>query len=200
MQRSRRTAPPVKSLARCSPVAKPDGLWRSVSSARCRHSCQFERTPADRPKQKSPHAGSLGAPGWNRTSDTRFRKPQEGVVSRSAPCAKMLHCPRFLASTMLGRTQPCWAVVRRLVGRPSATALPPGAAPGDRRAPPLCPASVYVERRTQKGFSKTEIIRCLIRCWHARSSMQCVTIHGPIKDLTRSIGASRYNLIWRGAN
>jgi hypothetical protein len=36
-----------------------------------------------------------GAPGWNRTSDTRFRKPAEGVIGHGALCAKVLHSPRF---------------------------------------------------------------------------------------------------------
>ena len=37
--------------------------------------CRFGRHRTQRPKQESPYAGIVGAPGWNRTSDTRFRKP-----------------------------------------------------------------------------------------------------------------------------
>jgi len=32
----------------------------------------------------------------------------------------VLHGPRFSASSVLGRAQACWAVVRRLVGKMSA--------------------------------------------------------------------------------
>ena len=76
------------------------------------------------PTRKRPVQHRSGAPGWNRTSDTRFRKHAEGVLASSLPCAIVLHGPRFLASTMLGRTQPCWAVVRRLVGNASASRAP----------------------------------------------------------------------------
>jgi len=61
-----------------------------------------------------------GAPGWNRTSDTRFRKHAEGVTGCTGSCAIVLHSPRFCASSVLGRTQACWAVVWRLVGIASA--------------------------------------------------------------------------------
>jgi hypothetical protein len=61
-----------------------------------------------------------GAPGWNRTSDTRFRKPKEGVMGRSAECANVLHSPRFWTASVLTCGQPCWAVVWRLVGIASA--------------------------------------------------------------------------------
>ena len=37
--------------------------------------CRFGRHRTQRPKQESPYAGIVGAPGWNRTSDTRFRNP-----------------------------------------------------------------------------------------------------------------------------
>jgi len=67
---------------------------------------------------------SCGAPGWNRTSDTRFRKPKEGVIGGSAECANVLHSPRFCATSMLGRIQAWWAVVRRLVGISSAAPAP----------------------------------------------------------------------------
>ena len=36
-----------------------------------------------------------GAPGWNRTSDTRFRKPTEAVTDHVQPDAIVLHGPRF---------------------------------------------------------------------------------------------------------
>src|SRR5665811_101266 len=70
---------------------------------------------------------NVGAPGWNRTSDTRFRKHAEGVTGRSASCAKVLHSPRFCAGSVTARAKACWAVVMRLVGNSAATALP-----GDR--------------------------------------------------------------------
>jgi len=65
-----------------------------------------------------------GAPGLDRTADTRFRKHVEGVTSRSAPCVIVLHNPRFCGSWVLGCPQACWAVVKRLVGNPAATANP----------------------------------------------------------------------------
>jgi hypothetical protein len=50
------------------------------------------------PKGASAHLqAESGAPGWNRTSDTRFRKHEDGVVARIASCAKVLHGPRFCA-------------------------------------------------------------------------------------------------------
>ena len=36
-----------------------------------------------------------GAPGWNRTSDTRFRKHAAGVTCSSQSDAIVLHGPRF---------------------------------------------------------------------------------------------------------
>jgi len=81
-----------------------------------------------------------GAPGWNRTSDTRFRKHEEGVVARIASCAKLLHGPRFCAGSVLGRAQVCSTVVRRLVGRTSAIlklACQTSAFPSDFATPPV---------------------------------------------------------------
>jgi len=46
-----------------------------------------------------------GAPGGNRTSDTRFRKPAEGVLGRGQPCAIVLHSPGFFEGWVLGRAQ-----------------------------------------------------------------------------------------------
>jgi len=48
-----------------------------------------------------------GAPGWNRTSDTRFRKHVEGVIGGGAPCAKVLHGPRFWVDSVLGWDRGC---------------------------------------------------------------------------------------------
>src|SRR5665648_5631 len=73
------------------------------------------RTIGNRPEQ-----AKRGAPGLDRTADTRFRKPQEAVLARGASCAFVLHSPRFRAVLVVGRAQACWAVVRRLVGRLSA--------------------------------------------------------------------------------
>ena len=64
-----------------------------------------------------------GAPGWNRTSDTRFRKHAEGVIARGASCGNVLHSPRFCPSSVLWCAQACWAVVSRLVGNVSAVKL-----------------------------------------------------------------------------
>ena len=85
------------------------------------------------PTRKRTVQHQSGAPGWNRTSDTRFRKPQESVLGRSASCAKVLHCPRFWAGSVLRCAQACWAVVRRLVGRMSADGRQRDAAHGKRR-------------------------------------------------------------------
>jgi hypothetical protein len=82
--------------------------------------CRFGRNPAECRKAKSPYAGILGAPGWNRTSDTRFRNHAELVAGRSRPCAKVLHGPRFCASLVLGSSQACWTVTKRLVGNVAA--------------------------------------------------------------------------------
>jgi hypothetical protein len=67
-----------------------------------------------------------GAPGWNRTSGTRFRNHAEGVIARSASCANVLHGPRFCAVSVMGRAQAYLAVVRRLVGIVSAVKLAEG--------------------------------------------------------------------------
>ena len=61
-----------------------------------------------------------GAPGLDRTADTRFRNDVAGVIARSVLCAIVLHGPRFRETSVLGRTHAWWAVVRRLVGRLSA--------------------------------------------------------------------------------
>jgi len=69
-----------------------------------------------------------GAPGWNRTSDTRFRKHVEDVTERSATCPKVPHSPRFCAGWALSGVQLSCAVVRRLVGIAAAirrSGLPP---------------------------------------------------------------------------
>jgi len=46
-----------------------------------------------------------GAPGLDRTADTRFRKHAKDGIARSAPCAIVLHDPRFRESSVLGRAQ-----------------------------------------------------------------------------------------------
>jgi len=61
-----------------------------------------------------------GAPGWNRTSDTRFRKPEEGVTGGGRSGEIVLHSPGFWTVSMRTCAQACWAEVRRLVGIPSA--------------------------------------------------------------------------------
>jgi hypothetical protein len=61
-----------------------------------------------------------GAPGLDRTADTRFRKHAEGVTGRSGPWAKVLHGPRLWTGSVTSRTQACWAVVTRLVGTSAA--------------------------------------------------------------------------------
>jgi Integrase core domain len=56
------------------------------------------------PRTESAHLqASSGAPGWNRTSDTRFRNHAESVMGCSGPCAKVLHRPWFCAGSVLGR-------------------------------------------------------------------------------------------------
>ena len=62
--------------------------------------CALVRTTGNRPEQ-----AKRGAPGWNRTSDTRFRKHAEGVTGRSGLCSKVLHSPRFCADLVLARSQ-----------------------------------------------------------------------------------------------
>jgi hypothetical protein len=73
------------------------------------------RTTENRPEQ-----AFRGSPGLDRTADTRFRKHAEGVTSRGAPCAKVLHGPRFWMSPVMGHSQACRSVVRRFVGIASA--------------------------------------------------------------------------------
>ena len=99
----------IRSCARrhlSAPTARSDEV-REPSSARHR-----------------PVQARSGAPGGNRTSDTRFRKHEEGVVARSASCAKVLHGPRFCAGQVLRCARLCSAVTRRLVGRMSAMLRP----------------------------------------------------------------------------
>ena len=73
------------------------------------------RTTENRPEQEN-----RGAPGLDRTADTRFRNHAAGVMSGSAACAKVLHSPRFWAGSVVGYPQACRAVVRRLGGITSA--------------------------------------------------------------------------------
>ncbi len=75
-----------------------------------------EHTIGNRPEQRF-----CGAPGWNRTSDTRFRKPTESVTGCSRPCAIALHGPRFCRAFVLADVQPYRVVTRRQVGISSAT-------------------------------------------------------------------------------
>jgi len=96
-----------------------------------------------------------GAPGWNRTSDTRFRKHAAGVMGRGGSCAIVLHGPRFCASSVLGRAQPCCAVARRLVGIAAATPRRPRrqsrAAHGNRGALAPRPAHARLRRAAYPG-------------------------------------------------
>src|SRR5665647_2431616 len=117
------------------PQTSPFSLNRALSvAAQGRHlsaptalSDELRPRPCSRSR---PVQARSGAPGWNRTSDTRFRKHAEGVIARSALCAIVLHDPGFCASSVTFRAQPCWAVVRRLVGRMSgATPRPTAPAP-----------------------------------------------------------------------
>ncbi len=77
-----------------------------VSSAECRHLAAIRALALRRRLRTSPYAGTSGAPGWNRTSDTRFRKPAEGVTGRDRPCAIVLHGPRLWRGAVLARVQP----------------------------------------------------------------------------------------------
>ena len=63
---------------------------------------------------------TVGAPGWNRTSDTRFRKPAEGVTGSGRLWAIVLHDPSFSANAVCSCGQPCRTVKGRLVGIVSA--------------------------------------------------------------------------------
>ena len=54
-------------------------------------------TGADR----EPYAGRSGAPGWNRTSDTRFRKRQAGVLCGGRSHAIVLHGLGFWVGSVL---------------------------------------------------------------------------------------------------
>ena len=106
---------------------------------------------AERPKQKSPYAGKNGAPGWNRTSDTRFRKHVEGVTDGGPSCVIVQHGPRFWAGSVVGRAQACWAVMRRVVGNPAATSSWPR---WGGRAPELEPhgrARLPAQKRKRGG-------------------------------------------------
>ena len=80
---------------------------------------------ADRGKRQE--QAVCGAPGWNRTSDTRFRKHAEGVMASGASWAIVLHSPGFREGAVMGCAVLCWAVRGRLVGGMSA-AEPPQAA------------------------------------------------------------------------
>jgi hypothetical protein len=97
------TAILVGNLSAILPIRQEMAAWPKCESADLQESC--------------------GAPGWNRTSDTRFRKPKEGVTGGSAECAIVLHSPRFCAVSVMGRAQACSPVVRRLVGISSAVKL-----------------------------------------------------------------------------
>ena len=61
-----------------------------------------------------------GAPGWNRTSDTRFRKHAEGVLDGGASWAIVLHGAGFWDGAVIARAALCWAVRGSLVGGMSA--------------------------------------------------------------------------------
>src|SRR5450756_1055666 len=65
-----------------------------------------------------------GAPGLDRTADTRFRRHVEGVTSRSAPCVRVRHDSWICVSWVLGWPQACCALVNLLVGNPADTANP----------------------------------------------------------------------------
>jgi len=58
------------------------------------------RTIGNRPEQEDD-----GAPGLDRTADTRFRKHATVVVGGSAACANVLHSPGFRASQVSCRAQ-----------------------------------------------------------------------------------------------
>jgi len=46
-----------------------------------------------------------GAPGWNRTSDTRFREHETGVMDGSVTYVKVLQSPGFCATAVLAGGQ-----------------------------------------------------------------------------------------------
>jgi len=112
--------------------------------------CAGRHSTRNRPEQEK-----RGAPGWNRTSDTRFGNHAEGVTGRGGSCAIVLHGPRFCASSVLGRAQPCCAVARRLVGIAAATPRRPRrqsrAAHGNRGALAPRPAHARLRRAAYPG-------------------------------------------------
>ena len=81
------------------------------------------RKPQDqaRPDSQQAHVQEFrGAPGWNRTRDTRFRNRAAGLLGGGQSDAIVLRSPSFWTSAVFGRGRACWAVMRRLVGSMSA--------------------------------------------------------------------------------
>jgi len=72
----------VGNLSALLPIRQEIAAWAKCESADLQESC--------------------GAPGWNRTSDTRFRNHEEGVMGCSAWCANVLHSPWFCAVSVMG--------------------------------------------------------------------------------------------------
>jgi hypothetical protein len=94
-----------------------DGNLRSVDKS------------ADGPHSMKRPVSSIksGAPGWNRTSDTRFGKHATGVTGYIARCARVLHSPRFCRYALMLGSKAWRAVLCRLVG--SLAAMQEGAGP-----------------------------------------------------------------------
>jgi hypothetical protein len=57
-----------------------------------------------------------GAPGWNRSSDTRFRKHAAGVTGGGLRYAIVPHGPQSQANQMTGRARACSPVTTHSVG------------------------------------------------------------------------------------
>lgn len=95
-------------------------------------------------------------------SEEKVPRRLPAVSSSSAPCAIVLHSPRFWRLLMLACAGSRWAVGRRLVGKLAAmgaTADPKMAVVGRLRHDSR--TRTCVERRTRERLSEMKIIRCL---------------------------------------
>jgi hypothetical protein len=130
-----------------------------------------------------------GAPGWNRTSDTRFRNHAEGVTGGSASCANVLHSPRFCDVSVMGRAQPCWAVVRRLVGIASAI-IPNESALDAPRRPTPTPSPDSPSNITRNGVG-VDPVSWTPKHWGPQSPGRASAWAGPDHHARPSFAARR---------
>jgi hypothetical protein len=93
--------------------------WGASAASRRRNVGSLADSEGNGPTEPGgnpPEQARSGAPGWNRTSDTRSRKHAAGVTDCRPPGARVLHRPSFCTRSVLGRAEAWRAVVSRLVG------------------------------------------------------------------------------------